>query len=326
MMHIVTVNDSQTGQSYQYDADMVINNADSGIAFYISQLAVLDPKIYDVKYRNIIFQEVVPVDTSMPEWIDNVNYISYDAVTMGKFIAANGKDLPQSDIDANISSVPIGYAGNSYGYTLEELRKSQQMRLPLDVTKARVAYRGAQEHMQRVAWFGDASRGMTGMFNNPNIPLDNSTVNWATATGQDMVNDMNNLLIKVWSQSDNVHVPDTLLLPSDKYAIASSKRMDTGTDTTVMEFFKRNNLFRDITGQEIEVRPILELQTANTAGTGPRMMAYEKTPDNLVMYNPIPWRPLAPQPNGLRIEVSAEYKISGVEFRYPGSAAYRDML
>ena len=325
-MHIVTVNDSQTGQSYQYDADMVINNADSGIAFYISQLAVLDPKIYDVKYRNIIFPEVVPVDTSMPEWIDTVNYISYDAVTMGKFIAANGKDLPQSDIDANISSVPVGYAGNSYGYTLEELRKSQQMRLPLDVTKARVAYRGAQEHMQRVAWFGDASRGMTGMFNNPNIPLDNSTVNWATATGQEMVNDMNSLLIKVWSQSANVHVPDTLLLPSDKYAIASSKRMDTGTDTTVMEFFKRNNLFRDITGQEIEVRPILELQTANTAGTGPRMMAYEKTPDNLVMYNPIPWRPLAPQPNGLRIEVSAEYKISGVEFRYPGSAAYRDML
>lgn len=326
MMHIVTVNDSQTGQSYQYDADMVINNADSGIAFYISQLAVLDPKIYDVKYRNIIFPEVVPVDTSMPEWIDTVNYISYDAVTMGKFIAANGKDLPQSDIDANISSVPVGYAGNSYGYTLEELRKSQQMRLPLDVTKARVAYRGAQEHMQRVAWFGDASRGMTGMFNNPNIPLDNSTVDWATATGQEMVNDMNSLLIKVWSQSANVHVPDTLLLPSDKYAIASSKRMDTGTDTTVMEFFKRNNLFRDITGQEIEVRPILELQTANTAGTGPRMMAYEKTPDNLVMYNPIPWRPLAPQPNGLRIEVSAEYKISGVEFRYPGSAAYRDML
>lgn len=326
MMHIVTVNDSQTGQSYQYDADMVINNADSGIAFYISQLAVLDPKIYDVKYRNIIFPEVVPVDTSMPEWIDTVNYISYDAVTMGKFIAANGKDLPQSDIDANISSVPVGYAGNSYGYTLEELRKSQQMRLPLDVTKARVAYRGAQEHMQRVAWFGDASRGMTGMFNNPNIPLDNSTVNWATATGQEMVNDMNSLLIKVWSTSANVHVPDTLLLPSDKYAIASSKRMDTGTDTTVMEFFKRNNLFRDITGQEIEVRPILELQTANTAGTGPRMMAYEKTPDNLVMYNPIPWRPLAPQPNGLRIEVSAEYKISGVEFRYPGSAAYRDML
>lgn len=325
-MHIVTVNDSQTGQSYQYDADMVINNADSGIAFYISQLAVLDPKIYDVKYRNIIFPEVVPVDTSMPEWIDTVNYISYDAVTMGKFIAANGKDLPQSDIDANISSVPVGYAGNSYGYTLEELRKSQQMRMPLDVTKARVAYRGAQEHMQRVAWFGDASRGMTGMFNNPNIPLDNSTVNWATATGQEMVNDMNSLLIKVWSQSANVHVPDTLLLPSDKYAIASSKRMDTGTDTTVMEFFKRNNLFRDITGQEIEVRPILELQTANTAGTGPRMMAYEKTPDNLVMYNPIPWRPLAPQPNGLRIEVSAEYKISGVEFRYPGSAAYRDML
>ena len=143
-MHLVTVKDSMTGESYTYDADMPINSADSGLAFYISQLTNLEAKIYETKYRNIIYPELVPVDTSDPEWIDSVSYISYDAVTMGKFIAANGKDLPQSDIDANITTVPVGYAGNSYGYTVEELRKSQQMRIPLDAAKASAACRGAQ--------------------------------------------------------------------------------------------------------------------------------------------------------------------------------------
>lgn len=326
-MHLVTVNDSATGQSYQYDADMVINSADSGLAFYLSQLNVLESKIYEVKYRNIIYQDIIPVDTSDPEWVDSVNYISYDGVTMGKFIAANGKDLPQSDIDASISEIKIGYAGNSYGYTLEELRKSQQMRMPLDVTKARVTFRGAQEHMQKVAFFGDLSRKMTGMFNNPNIPLGNSTVNWTlpATTGAEMVKDMNDLLVSVWTNSANVHVPGVLLLPSDKWAIASSKRMDTGTDTTVMEFFRLNNLYTGLTGQEIEIRPILELQTAG-ASSKPRMMAYEKNPDNLTLRQPIPWRSLAPQPTGLRIEVPCEYKTSGVEFRYPGSAGYKDMV
>jgi hypothetical protein len=324
-MHIITVNDSATGASYQYDADMVINNADSGLAFYISQLSVLESKIYDVKYSNIIYQDIIPVDTSDPEWVDSVSYISYDAVTMGRFIAANGKDLPQSDIEANMSEIKIGYAGNSYGYSIEELRKSQQMRIPLDVTKARVTYRGALEHMQKVAFFGDSDRKMQGMFNNSNITLTNSTVDWATATGAEMVKDMNDLLISIWTDSFNVHIPNVLLLPSDKWAIASSKRMDTGTDTTVLQFLKMNNLFTDLTGQELEIRPILPLKDAGAAKK-PRMMAYEKNPDNLTMRQPIPWRSLAPQPIGLRIEVPCEYKVSGVEFRYPGSAGYKDML
>jgi len=38
----------------------------------------------------------------------------------------------------------------------------------------------------------------------------------------------------------------------------------------------------------------------------------------------MPWRSLAPQPDGLRINIPAEYKFGGVEFRYPGSAAYHD--
>lgn len=324
-MHLVTVKDSMTGESYTYDADMPINSADSGLAFYISQLTNLEAKIYETKYRNIIYPELVPVDTSDPEWIDSVSYISYDAVTMGKFIAANGKDLPQSDIDANITTVPVGYAGNSYGYTVEELRKSQQMRIPLDAAKASAAFRGAQEHAQKVAFFGDSSRNMTGLLNNANLALDNSTVDWDVAVGQDIIDDMNGLLIKVWNNSANVHIPDTLLIPSARYAQISSQRMDTGTDTTVLEFFKANNLFTSTTGQQITVKPLLELETAG-ATAGQRMVAYEKLPDNLFMKQPIPWRALAPQPQGLRIEVPCEYKLSGVSWRYPGSAAYRDFI
>lgn len=325
-MHLVTVTDSQTGFSFQMDADLqTMKTADAGIGFYISQLTNLEAKVYEVLYADLIFDQLIPVDTSQPEWIDSVSYISYDGVTMGKFIAANGRDLPQSDIDASISQVPVGYAGNSYGYSLEELRKAAALRIPLDVTKARIAYRGAMQHSQQVAFFGDAQRNMYGLFNNPNVPLDNSTVDWNTATGAEIVADMNSLLTKVWNQSQNRHIPNTLLIPSTKWAIASAKRMDTGTDTTVLEFFRANNNSTGVTGQPIDIRPVLWLNTAGTGGV-PRMIAYEKNPDNLVMFNPIPWRSLPPQATALRLEIPCEYKISGVEFRYPLSAAYRDMV
>jgi hypothetical protein len=305
---------------------------DDGIAFYISQLTNLESRIYQAKYTSINFQELIPINTNVPEWVDSWDYISYDAVTVGKFIGSSADDLPNVAIAANKTSVPIGYAGNSYDYSLDELRKSQQMRIPLDTTKAQAAFRGSQEHTQRVAYFGDAARNMTGLFNNANVQTDSSTINWATDTGANIVQDMNSLLVKVWVNSANVHVPNVLVLDSVRYAQISSKRMDTGTDTTVLEFFLRNNLYTQLTGQPLRVVPRLQLTAANLAAGGvsnggkDRMMAYELNDENLGMVNPIPWRPLAPQMKGLNVFIPAEYKTSGTEVRYLFSAAYRDSL
>lgn len=298
---------------------------DDGLAFYISQLAGLESTVYESKYTSINFAELVPVNTNVPEWVDSWDYISYDAVTLGKFIGASADDLPKVSLAATKTSVPVGYAGNMYDYTLDEMRKSQQLRIPLDTSKAKAAFRGSQEHTQRVAYFGDSERGMTGLFNNGNIQTDNSTVNWATATGAEMVADMNGVLVKVWENSANTHVPNTFALDSTRYAQISSKRMDTGTDTTVLEFFLKNNLYTSLTGQPLRVVPRLQLKGAGVGGKD-RMMAYELNEENLGMVNPIPWRPLAPQMKGLKVEVPCEYKVSGVEFRYPFSAAYRDHL
>lgn len=298
---------------------------DDGMGFFVSQFANLESKVYEAKYTAINFAEMIPVNTAVPEWADSWDYISYDAVTLGKFIGSSADDLPNVALSANKTSVPIGYAGNSFDYSIDELRKSQQLRIPIDVTKGRAAFRGSQEHSQRVAYFGDASRGMFGMFNNPNLALDNSTTNWATATGQEKVSDMNSLLIKVWIDSANTHLPNALAIDSERYAQISSQRMDTGTDTTVLEFFKKNNLYTTTTGQELRIFPRLQLATAGVGGKA-RMMAYELNDDNLGMCNPIPWRAIAPQMVGLNIIVPCEYKISGVEFRYVFSAAYRDAL
>lgn len=300
-----------------------IPTVDDGLAFFLSQLSQTEAKIYEVKYRNIVFQDFVPVDTSQPEWVDTVTYISFDAVTVGKFIGANAKDLPQTDLNASKSTIPVFYGGNSYGYSLDELRKSQQLRIPLDVTKGRMTLRGFQEHAQRVAFNGDADRGVTGLFNNANVAVSNAVINFATATGQDVVAYLNGILISVWQDSAETHLPNVLAIASDDWAIISERRMADGTDTTILEFLKKNNLYTGMTNLPLTIKPNFELKTAGAGGVS-RYMAYEMNDDNLVMHMPMPWRSLAPQPVGLRIEIPCEYKFGGVEFRYPGSAAYKD--
>lgn len=324
MQMLVTVTDRATGQSYTYDVGREISTTDDGLGFFISQLSNLEQKIYEVHYRDIVYQDYIPVDTSDPEWVDEVTYISYDAVTSGKFIGASADDLPRSDIESQKNTIPVFYGGNSYGYSLDELRKSQQLRIPVDATKGRMSFRGFQEHAQKVAFFGDSGRGITGLTNNPNVPLDNAVItDWEAATGQEIVSEMNGQLRSVWANTANSQIPDTQLLPSDRWAIISEKRMDSGTDTTVLEYYKKNNLFTSRTNQPLDVKPLLELEEAGVGGTN-RMIAYVKNPDVLTMRMPMPWRSLAPQAEGLTVLVPAEYKFGGVEIRYPVAAHYRD--
>lgn len=308
---------------------------DDGLAFYISQLANLESRIYEAKYTAINFEDLVPVNTDVPEWADNWDYISYDAVTLGKFIGSSADDLPNVALAANKSSVPIRYAGNMYDYSLDELRKSQQLRIPLDTTKASVARRGSLEHSQRVAYFGDADLGMTGLFNNANLALDNSVVDWYdnATTGLDICGDMNGLLEEVWINSSNVHMPNILVLDSARWAFISRTPMSaTFPEKTILRYFRENNIYTETTGRELMVVPRLQLKAAELAANGvsnggkDRMMAYEMTAENLGMVNPIPWRSLAPQFHNLTVKIPCEYKISGTEFRYPFSGAYRDHL
>jgi len=296
---------------------------DAGIAFYISQLAGLDPKIYETKYRNIIYQDLVPVDTSGPAFMDQFDYISYDAATVGKFIGANAKDMPNVAIKAKKDVIKVDEGGIGYGYSLSELEKSQQLNMPLDVNGAKAANRGFQEHAQRVAFSGDDEIGVTGLFNNINIAIDNSPGVWSGLTQLEKYNDMNSLIIKVWNDSAQVHIPDCFLLGTDFADELSKPMSDERPEITLLKYFLENNFYTATTGQPIKLRMVSELNDAGAAGAS-RMMAYELIDENLVMKMPRMLEFLPPQPEGLRIEIPGRYKFGGIEFRYPGSAAYRD--
>ena len=205
--------------------DQALQTMDDGIAFYISQLAHLESTLYKTPYAEINYAELIPFMSDVPEWADSWDYVSYDGVTMGKFIGASAKDLPRVTVSANKTSVPIGYAGIGYDYSLDEMRKSAQMRMPIDTTKAELAFRGAQEHQQEIAYFGDAERKMTGLFNNPNLALDSFTVDLFTGTGAAIVAEVNNLLTTVWTNSQSIHLPNTFVITPDLYASWTSRRM-----------------------------------------------------------------------------------------------------
>lgn len=321
------------GKTVSFDAKLP--TVDDGLAFYISQLTAFEPRWYETKYPSVDFQELVPVNTSTPEWADEVAWRMYDGVTMGKFIGANADDLPRVAVTAKMFKAPIGYAGNAFEYSLDELRKASYLGLPLDDSLARMARRGAEEHIQRVVYFGDADRNMTGLFNNPNVPTSNSTLDWfdAGTTALDIVADVNEILTAVYDNTKGVSLPNTLVLPANRWTFLSTTFASSQfPDKSILDLIKERNVHTERTGGDLTIVPRFQLKQEDLPAfipgytDGDIIMAYEKLPDNLETHIPMPWRPTAPQPRNLKIEVPCEYKASGTQFRYPMTAIYRKMI
>lgn len=307
-------------------------DADGGIAFYISQLAQIEQTIYATPYADITYLQDIPVVSGIPEFANHWNYRSYDGVTVGKFIGANAMDLPRVAQSAKLHTVPLNYGGIECHYSIDELRTTASQNMPIDTMQQQLTYRGYEEHSQKVAYFGDSQLGMAGLFNNSNVTVTSATVDYKTATGQELFNMLNDPLFDVIKLSKNFHLPNTIRVFPDLWKRMNSTLMTGYTDRTVMEHFKINNSFTLMTGQEIDIQVRYQLTAAELAAGGvsnsskDRVLIYEKNDRNLGVAKPIPFRMLAPQNKGLAVTVPAEYKISGTEIRYPLSAIYLDML
>ena len=302
-------------------------DGDSGVAFMVSQLAYLEPKLYETPYADIFFEGLVPMNTSIPEYANTVNYRSFDGATMGRFIGASAADLPSVATSYEMHVVPLGYAGMSVQYSLDELRKSVVTGESIDSTQMKIAYRGAKEHQQRVVLFGDKERKMNGLLNHPNVTKTNSDVNWNTASPDEILADVNQLIGDIWEDSNQRFMPNTLLMDTKRYRLLATTRLNVVTNDTILDFIRTKNIATIERGIKLDIRPIPYLladQMQQYAGENKdRMIAYDKSEENLVAYMPIVPRFIAPQYDNLMVKVPMEYKISGTEFRYPTSAAYK---
>lgn len=309
----------------------VVNDTDGGVAFYISQLAGLETTIYETPYGDITYLSDVDPVAGIPEYATQWIYRSYDGVTLGKFIGANARDLPRVAQSAQMHTVEIGYAGVECHYTLDELRTTAATGMPIDAQQAELAYRGSEEHSQRVAYFGDAKRKMQGLFNSTNVTKTVAAFDIATCTGQELFSVLNNPIFMVMKLSKKFHNPNKMLMCSALWEVATSRLMTGFTDRTVMEHFMINNSYTLMTGQKFDVKIRFQLDADELAAAGvdnggkDRFMVYDKSARNLGLAKPIPFRMLAPQLQGLGITVPCEYKMSGTEFRYPLSAMYVDL-
>jgi hypothetical protein len=313
--------------------NMHVNDAQQvAMSFLIRQASLIEPTVYAIRYQDIQYPALIPVDTSAPEWIQSVTYFSMDAVGQAQWFNGNAQDVPKVEMTREKFETSVSMAALGYGYNLEELGTAQLLGMNLSSDKAAAARRIAEEKIEQVAFVGDAGKGYTGMVNSSTptattAPADGtgSATTFASKTPDQILRDINGVLTGIFTGTLGAEIADTLLLPYSVLLDLSTRRIDSVNQTTILEWVERNNIYTRTTGQPLTIRGVFGFLDTAGSGSTKRMVAYRRSPEVLKMHIPMPFRFLpAWQTGPIRFDVPGILRVGGVDIRRPKSVRYLD--
>jgi hypothetical protein len=136
--------------------------------------------------------------------------------------------------------------------------------------------------------------------------------------------DFNNALIGVFTGTNTVEMADTVLLPFTTLSYMAATPMSATNSETILSFIERTNLYRQRTGQNLDIRGVLGLDAAG-AGSTRRMVVYANREDVVKTLLPMPHRFMPVFQDGpIHFEVPGLFRTGGVDVLRPSAFRYLD--
>jgi hypothetical protein len=301
------------------------------MSFVISQSQRIEREVYEMRYMDLMYSQLLPIDTAGPEWLVGITYFSMDAVGAAAWFTGKADDVRHVGLTRDKMETTVAMAAIGYDYDLEEVGIAMTMGMDVRNDKANMARRGAEEFIDKVAMLGDTTKGYTGLANNANVTAalapatgTGATTTWSTKTADNILADINGMLTGQATGTFGAEMSDTLLIPYSRMMQISTMRIDQYNTQTVLSWIMENNIYTRQTGLPLTMRGVWTLDTAG-AGSTPRLVAYRRDPSVVVMYMPMPFRFLPVWQQGpMKFEVPGIFRISGVEVKRPKAMRYMD--
>lgn len=300
-------------------------DAQAALGFVVSQTTHIERQVNEIVYPDIQYPQLIPVDTSAPEWIKTVTYYSSDKVGKADWINGNADDIPLASTERSKFETNVHMAGIGYGYGLEEISQAQMLGINLTADDAIAARRAYEEMVDRVALLGDSSKGFSGLFAYPGVTAGSAvTGNWATATADQILADVNTALTLQAQGTLFTSFSNSLLMPYSKFLLVATRKVNENGLESILTYLQKNNVYTATTGQPLMIRGLNGLDTAGAGGTA-RMISYRRDPSVLKMHIPMPHRFLPVYQAGpIRWEVPGIFRLGGVDIRRPAEVRYTD--
>ena len=305
-------------------------DAQAALGFLVSQVSSIESEVYAIRYADIQYPRLVPVDTSAYPWAKTVTYFTTDQVGQADWMDGDASDMPFAELSRAKYETTVESAKIGYRFSLEEVNQAMMvpgMNLPAD--KAAAARRAADELVERVVISGDGRKGFLGLVNQalvPQVAVPNGAAGspaWAQKTPAEILADVNNALVGAWASSAQVELHDTVLLPVAQYGTIAAMPRSATSDTTVVTYLQTNNVYTSTTGRPLTIRTLRQLKGAGAGGTD-RMITYRRDPQVLKFHMPMPHQFFPPQQRMLEFVIPGMMRLGGLDVRLPRGISYND--
>lgn len=292
--------------------------------FFNRELAYVKAKSYDAKYAELKGLSLIPISTEAGAGVNEIIFHQYRGVGFAKVIADYAKDFPRVDIYGEEKAVKVKGIGDSYGYSIKEIRASQRTGKNLDQRRAITARRAHDEMMNRMALKSNPADGTFGLLDFPGITEvtlqadgTNSSKTWASKTPDQIVRDINDLVNAVMEPTSAREVPDTLLLPIAQYNDLASRRIGEAGEKTLMRYILDNSPYIK------RIDWLSELKNFGAGGTN-RALVGRFDEEHLTLEIPQPFEQFEAQQEGMEFTIPCHSECAGTIIYYPLAFAYAD--
>lgn len=260
---------------------------DSAGSFLVGELERLDQKLHmplaSVTWsRDIMLREDVSIADELSSFTNSSFAAAGGPSPNGKnWIGKDATAIAGMQLDIGKTASPLTLWGMELGWTMPELASAQALGRPVDQQKFAGMNLKYQMDIDEMVYVGDGLIGYTGMLNNANVTASNAvTGNWATATPDQILADVNTFLNSVWAASAYAVCPSKLLLPPLKFSYLVSTKVSTAGNISILEYIKNNSLSNSINGVPLDVQPLKWL-TGRGVSNADRMVAYTNDMDRI---------------------------------------------
>jgi hypothetical protein len=282
---------------------------------FARQLEVIETETYDIEHPELRARDFIPEDNSVPAGARTFTYRQWNRVTWAKLVSNYANDFPRVQSFGKEFTHKAETFGNSYGYSIQDLREAALLGLSLDTMGSQVAREGHEISLDNLAAFGIPQAGLSGFLNHPNVTtVTLTTGTWSTATTDQILEDLRMFAQSIVTRTLQTRQPNKILLDPASYGIL---QRPVGADygDTIMSVFLRNNPYIK------SIDPWVKLDTAAPDG-GPLAVCYDMSPRTLKLKILMEFTQHPPQQENLDFKVLCESRYGGVVVYNPLAISY----
>jgi len=271
---------------------------------------------------NLAFQETfpalkarnyIPVNRSIPPAAETVSARIWDAYGEAKVLNPHADDFPSVSVGQREAYAPIKSLGCFFEYSVLDLRRSQLAGTGLDAKLATAARQTIESKIDKLAVNGDERVAIKGLCNHDSIQK-HELQKWFDDKGKalkqpdKMLEDINLLVSTIAEDTNNILLPDTLLLPVKHFAYLAQTPYSPHSQVTILNYLLSNNPYIKNIDSWVHLKN--------------QCILYPRTPQALEMYLPLEFEMLEPQFVGMNFRIHCHARFGGVQVYTPKACAY----